>query len=130
MVYTNAGKGFLCNWLSGGGFPYSNPISITMGSGTTTASATDTSLEHEIGSANNAGSIWRISPFSSISFGVGEVTFEGVFSSTCGSNTTFSEVGIFNTSGAGTGSLFARTTFVPTVKTINEEWSILYTIKG
>ena len=58
-----------------------------------------------------------------------EVRYEAVFPSTIGSNTTFSEIGIFNRSGTELGSLFARAVFTATQKTINEEWDILYYIK-
>ena len=130
MVATNVCRNMVRDWLSGGGYSTAYPIAITMGSGTTVALVTDTQLEGEIGSvAGNAGSIYRISPFSSITLSAQEVQYEGVFPSTVGSNTTFGEVGIFNTSGANTGSLFARATFTATQKTINEEWSLLYTLK-
>lgn len=129
MAYTDTGRNFLRNWLYDGGIENTYPIAVTMGSGITTASVTDTQLEGEIGSATNAGSIYRICPFNSKSVADKEVTYEGVFPSTVGSNTFFGEVGIFNTSGAHTGSLFARATFPLTQKSINEEWSVLYTMK-
>jgi hypothetical protein len=129
MVFTNSGRNLIVSWLSGGGTVV-NPIAMTMGSGTTAAYVTDIKLDHEVGSvAGNAGSIWRISPLSAVSTADLEVHYEGVFTSIVGSNTIFSEIGLFNNGSYLIGSVFARATFTPTQKTINEEWDTLYYIK-
>ena len=129
MSFVNVGRNMIRDWMSGGGYSGDFPQSITMGSGTTASVVTDTALEHEIGSTSNAGSIYRICPMTSVAVANQEVRYEAVFPSIVGSNTTFSEIGIFNRSGTGLGSLFARAVFNATQKTINEEWDTLCYIK-
>jgi len=129
MVWTNVGRNMLRDWLSGGGYSANYPIAMAMGSGTGAAVVTDTQLGGEIGSTSNAGSIYRISPFSTITLANQEVQYEAIFPSVVGSQTTFGEIGIFDNATSDSGSMFARATFTATTKTINEEWTILYYIK-
>jgi hypothetical protein len=127
MVFTDTGRQMLANYLCG--IAGAVPSCMALGSGTTSGTVNDTALEHEIGSSSNIGSIFRSNPFSSMTIGVKEAQYESVFPSIVGSNITISEMGIFTSGPSYAGSLYMRVTFTPTVKTFNEEWSLLGIIK-
>jgi hypothetical protein len=128
MVFTNVARNQIRNWMSGGGIGH--PIAIAWGTGTTVAAITDTALEAEVGSANNAGSIATgRKVFEDVSLNSQEITYTAILTANDGSGTTFAEIGIFSTSGTNTGSLYARTTYPEITKTSNEEWTATYIFK-
>lgn len=110
MVFTNIGKTEVAKWMNNESA--TSPTHFAIGTGTTSANVTDSSLVTEV---------FRDS-FDSQTRSDTLVSFDGVVSTTEATGSTLTEIGVFNSSSAGT--MFMRNTFAALDKTDSIELQV------
>ena len=108
MVVTTSGKNLIRDWLasqiaSGATATVTAPIAIVVGEGSTAPTVSDTAMDSE----------WTAgSPRKTFEYASGTsariVEYESYWNSTQASGLDLFEIGVFNSSGASAGSMFAR----------------------
>lgn len=104
MVFTNAGRNEIRDWIAGSAA--TAPTRIAVGNDNTTASEDDTTLASELA---------RIEFTSTDTSATRKVTFEGILDSTQQNGQTLKELGLFNAT--TNGDMFLRVTHASLDKT-------------
>jgi len=109
MVFTQSGKNEIRDWMVGSAS--TAPLTLAIGTDTTSAIDTDTALGAEV--IRKSFSATSTSPFN--------VVFEALLSTVEATGSTTSEVGLFNSTTGTAGEMFVRNTFAPISKTSSIE---------